>query len=211
MAVYYNLVFVILIIEMAFFTLLSLPFPRKVRKLILNTFKIPFQNVQFQIGLKFIFGFILILFVDSINRVISITNELLSIGSSQTNPAAVAAGLLSDRSEVQARKFYAQRNMYLCGFTLFLTLIITRTYSLVDELTLTKDKLDHIKADGSDTGASAELQAELSSKDQDLEILKDQVKKLSEGGETTNLSSTSGVTASGIDSGETIDLRERKF
>jgi hypothetical protein len=33
--------------------------------------------------------------------------------------------------EVQARKFYSQRNMYLCGFTLFLSLILNRTYMMV--------------------------------------------------------------------------------
>ena len=33
--------------------------------------------------------------------------------------------------EVQARKFYSQRNMYLCGFTLFLSLILNRTYTMI--------------------------------------------------------------------------------
>ena len=37
----------------------------------------------------------------------------------------------SERMEVQARKFYSQRNMYLCGFTLFLSLILNRTYMMV--------------------------------------------------------------------------------
>lgn len=36
-----------------------------------------------------------------------------------------------ERMEVQARKFYSQRNMYLCGFTLFLSLILNRTYMMV--------------------------------------------------------------------------------
>lgn len=36
-----------------------------------------------------------------------------------------------ERMEVQARKFYSQRNMYLCGFTLFLSLILNRTYLMV--------------------------------------------------------------------------------
>ena len=36
-----------------------------------------------------------------------------------------------ERMEVQARKFYSQRNMYLCGFTLFLSLILNRTYIMI--------------------------------------------------------------------------------
>jgi B-cell receptor-associated protein 31 len=39
-----------------------------------------------------------------------------------------------ERTEVQARKFYSQRNMYLCGFTLFLSLILNRTYMMVSNI-----------------------------------------------------------------------------
>ena len=95
------------------------------------------------------------------------------------------AGVLTDRSEVQARKFYAQRNMYLCGFTLFLTLILSRTYLLVVELINTKDKLDIFKANGvlasskDDSTVIADLKEQLAKKDEDLEILKEQAKSLS--------------------------------
>ena len=42
--------------------------------------------------------------------------------------------------EVQARKFYSQRNMYLCGFTLFLSLILNRTYVMIlDQLRLEEE------------------------------------------------------------------------
>ena len=42
-----------------------------------------------------------------------------------------AAALGGDRMEVQARKFYSQRNMYLTGFTLFLSLILNRMYIMI--------------------------------------------------------------------------------
>lgn len=180
MAIYYNLVFSLLVTEMGFFTILSLPFPRSIRRRVLTTVSKPFQNEQFQIGLKFVFGFVLILFVDSVNRVMSITQELQAIGNSPKNPQAIAAGLYSDRSEVQARRFYAQRNMYLCGFTLFLTLIITRTYSLVGELTQTKDKLDNLNSTNTtDSLEVADLKLQLKQKEEDLEILKNQAEALS--------------------------------
>ncbi|CAH2355250.1 endoplasmic reticulum transmembrane protein 3 [[Candida] railenensis] len=183
MALYYNLVFGILVFEMIFFTVLSLPYPRKIRRTVLMTVSAPFQNEQFQIALKCVLGFILVLFIDSVNRVYTVTAELHSTAGQQ----AALSGMVNDRSEVQARRFYAQRNMYLCGFTLFLTLILSRTYSLVAELIITKDKLDLVKgnsdlktgAKGGDSAEIAELKKELAKKDEDLEILKEQASGLS--------------------------------
>lgn len=88
---------------------------------------------------------------------------------------------MNDRSEIQARRFYAQRNMYLCGFTLFLTFILTRTYNLVAELIATKDKVDDLKTTPTvkDSDEVAKLKKVLAQKDEDLEILKAQAKNLS--------------------------------
>jgi peptidoglycan hydrolase CwlO-like protein len=95
-----------------------------------------------------------------------------------------------DRSEIQARKFYAQRNMYLCGFTLFLSLILNRTYVLVVDLLHAEDKL---KALGASSNASvkadaiaseskdevSKLKKELEQKNKDIEALKKQAANLS--------------------------------
>lgn len=162
---------------MAFFAILSLPFPRRLRKTVLTTVSAPFKSEQFQIALKCIFGFVLVLFIDSVNRVYSVTAELQNISPNVPTPLNV----LNDRAEVQSRRFYAQRNMYLCGFTLFLTLILTRTYSLVAELIETKDKLDVIGKDAS-TPESEEvltLRKSLKEKDDQLELLKEQAAALS--------------------------------
>lgn len=177
MALYYNLVFGLLVIEMSFFTVLSLPYPRKVRKSVLSTVSAPFRNEQFQVAIKCILGFVLVLFIDSVNKVWTVTAELHSIAPG-THTGSMT-GVINDRSDVQARRFYAQRNMYLCGFTLFLTLILTRTYSLVTELIDTKDKLDGANVESTTTPEVAKLKKELSQKDEDLEILKDQAASLS--------------------------------
>lgn len=181
MALYYNLVFGLLVFEMAFFAILSLPLPRALRRQVLATVSAPFKSEQVQIALKCIFGFVLVLFIDSVNRVYSVTAELQA---SLPNPHAPLAGVVNDRSEVQARRFYAQRNMYLCGFTLFLTLILTRTYSLVAELISTKDKLDDYNKNSELKGTDGDnevsrLKAELAQKNDDLELLKDQAASLS--------------------------------
>lgn len=65
-----------------------------------------------------------------------------------------AAAIGTDRMEVQARKFYSQRNMYLTGFTLFLSLILNRMYIMIlDQLRL-EDKL--LKYEGKDAGPESE-------------------------------------------------------
>ena len=188
MAIYYALVFALLAVEMVLFTIVSLPFPRAIRRRVLHVFSIPFKLEQFQIGLKFVLIFVLILFIDLVNRVWQVTAELHSASDPRSNQhTAAIAGIINDRAEIQARRFYSQRNMYLCGFTLFLTLIIIRTYSLVAELTHTKDTLDQLKQAKPTTGVDADevdevltLKAELKQKEEDVAILKDQAKKLSD-------------------------------
>ncbi|KAM9896643.1 hypothetical protein OXX79_007356 [Metschnikowia pulcherrima] len=147
MALYYNLVFGLLVIEMAFFTVLSLPFPRAMRKSVLRTVSMPFRSEQFQIAFKCVFGFVLVLFIDSVNRVASLLRSA----------------------------------QHVLGFTLFLTLILTRTYSLVAELITTKDKLDNVSTTG-ELGSSAEatgLKKDLAEKDAELTRLKNQASSLS--------------------------------
>ncbi|KAF3992450.1 hypothetical protein FT663_00730 [Candidozyma haemuli var. vulneris] len=177
MALYYNMVFGLLVVEMLFFTILSLPFPRRVRRTVLATVSKPFTSEHVQIITKCIFGFVAVLFIDSVNRVYTVTYELSNAGGEH--------GMV-DRSEIRARKFYAQRNMYLCGFALFLTLLTTRAYSLVAELVFTKDKVDDYKKEHGEitpaTGDSDEivqLKKELASKDEELTNLKEQAEGLS--------------------------------
>lgn len=102
-----------------------------------------------------------------------------------------AAHLGTDRMEVQARKFYSQRNMYLCGFTLFLSLILNRTYMMILEVLRLEDRIKLLegdkKAGGKDSARVAEagglgeigaLKKELEAKDRDIETLKKQCEGL---------------------------------
>ena len=95
-----------------------------------------------------------------------------------------------ERLEVQARKFYSQRNMYLCGFTLFLSLILNRTYVMILEVMRLEDKLRTYEGTKQNTKESEKLAAagnageistlkeELRHKDRDLETLKKQSAQL---------------------------------
>lgn len=174
MALYYSLVFGLLISEIAMFTVLSLPYPRKVRRTVLTAVSAPFRNEKVQIALKCILGFVVVLFIDSVNRVYNVNTELL-------NSNTMMNGIVNDRSDIQARRFYAQRNMYLCGFTLFLNLILLRTYALVTELLVTKDKVDLLAVDSDSTESPeiSKLKDKLADKDKEIEDLKEKAQALS--------------------------------
>ena len=98
----------------------------------------------------------------------------------------------SGRMEVQARKFYSQRNMYLCGFTLFLSLILNRTYVMILDTLRLEEKVKRYegdpKAQGKDSdrlsqagnaGEIGRLKNQLAQKDRDIETLKKQSEGLS--------------------------------
>jgi hypothetical protein len=85
------------------------------------------------------------------------------------------AGMHNVQTETNfaARKFYAQRNTYLTGFTLFLSLVLTRTFYIVLDLIHAQEEYAKLKASiagqsradgaaGADTQKTvAELQAKL--------------------------------------------------
>jgi len=89
--------------------------------------------------------------------------------------------------EVQARKFYSQRNMYLCGFTLFLSLILNRTYTMILEVLRLEEKVNRYEGTGKTGGKDSEkldragnageigkLKNLLAQKERDIETLKEQ-------------------------------------
>lgn len=94
--------------------------------------------------------------------------------------------------EVQARKFYSQRNMYLCGFTLFLSLILNRTYVMILDVLRLEEEVKTLKGQpgGAKFGSSLQkagqpgeigkLKEELAAKDRDMENLKKQVANMSQ-------------------------------
>lgn len=148
-------VFVLLIAEMAAFFLLVAPIPTSIRhKALLFLANNPVIS-QIKLGLKFTFFFILILFADSVNRVYRVQQEISAVHEAAGGSGGAAASMMMgvDRNEVQVRKFYSQRNMYLCGFTLFLSHILVRTFALVLELTEAKEQL----ADETITASTAKL------------------------------------------------------
>lgn len=95
--------------------------------------------------------------------------------------------------EVQARKFYSQRNMYLCGFTLFLSLILNRTYVMILDVLRLEEKVKRYEgnpiasgtqseklAEAGNSGEIGKLKNQLAQKDRDIATLKKQAQGLSD-------------------------------
>ncbi|KAJ8125601.1 hypothetical protein O1611_g8038 [Lasiodiplodia mahajangana] len=188
MTLYYTLVFLLLVAEMTLFMLLVIPLPFTIKR---RMFTFLSENpiiAKIQYGLKITFIFILILFLDSVNRVYRVQVELAIATDSAKGSAAVMG---HERLEVQARKFYSQRNMYLCGFTLFLSLILNRTYIMILDMLRLEEKLKQYEGTDKKTkeseklavagkpGEIARLNKEIEKRDRDIETLKKQAEGLS--------------------------------
>ena len=97
----------------------------------------------------------------------------------------------NERMEVQARKFYSQRNMYLCGFTIFLSLILNRTYTMILDTLRLEEKVKRYEGDpatksknsakldnAGGAGEISRLKNQVAQKDRDIETLKKQCEGL---------------------------------
>lgn len=182
MTLYYTLVFLILVSEMALFLLL-VGVPRKINRKAVAFLRDSPLVAHLKITVRFTFAFILILFIDSVNRVYKVQAEVASFqegGATATKYVAT-----TERSEIQARKFYSQRNMYLCGFTLFLSLILNRTYALDLDLIQAEDTIASLKGHSDSSVKASALSSEekseiarlekaLKQKDEDIATLKKQ-------------------------------------
>ncbi|KAI3395092.1 hypothetical protein diail_1772 [Diaporthe ilicicola] len=185
MTLYYTLVFMLLMAEMALFMFLIIPMPFSLKRRVFTFISENPIVAKLQYGLKITFIFILILFIDSVNRVYRVQVELASV--TENNAQAIMG---HERLEVQARKFYSQRNMYLCGFTLFLSLILNRTYIMILDVLRLEEKLKQYEGTDKNTkqsqklseaggaGEIAGLKRQLAKKDQDIETLKKQASGL---------------------------------
>jgi len=190
MTLYYSLVFLLLVTEMVIFMSLIIPLPFTWRRKLFTFISENPLIAKLQYGMKITFIFILILFIDSVNRVYRVQVELSAAKNDQRGGADVLGG--AARMEVQARKFYSQRNMYLCGFTLFLSLILNRTYVMILDVLRLEEEVKRLKGDPAAKGKEAaklgdagnagevgRLKKELAARERDIEALRKQSEGLS--------------------------------
>jgi len=180
MTIYYSLTFMLLAAEMVTFCVLVFPLPHNVRKKIFGFLSESPIVAKVAYALKISFIFVAILFADALQRMFRVTAEAELAKQNGAHPSGAQA-----ENSLAARKFYSQRNTYLTGFTLFLSLVLTRTFSLILDLIHTQEEYAKLKT-GSPSGSKpsgdsakeiADLKAkvaELSKKERDFETLKKQ-------------------------------------
>ncbi|KAI7873045.1 B-cell receptor-associated 31-like protein [Spinellus fusiger] len=135
MAIYYSITFGILVIEMIIFGILVVPLPSRWRRALMKFASTSPLVANALYGLKIVFAFIFVLFIDTVNRLQRIESE------NHTDHGHD----YSYEANLKAKRFYAQRNLYLTGFTLFLSLILERTSKLVMDMLLREEELDKVK------------------------------------------------------------------
>ncbi|TFK29134.1 B-cell receptor-associated 31-like protein [Coprinopsis marcescibilis] len=174
MTVYYTLTFFLLFAEMVTFCLLVAPLPYTIRKKLFRFLSNSPIIAKVAYGLKISFIFIGILFVDALQRMYRVTAEA-DIAKSGHH------GVQDVRSDtnLSARKFYAQRNTYLTGFTLFLSLVLTRTFYIILDLIHTQEEYAKLKksaasSDAKDVEALKTRVKELEAEERDFKTLKQQ-------------------------------------
>jgi len=175
MTLYYSLVFVLLMVEMAVYLLMVLPVPYSPRMRFFTWISTSAIVGRIQYCLKITFVFILILFVDSVNRVYRVQSEL-----SEDKHMGGQSVMGHERMEVQARKFYSQRNMYLCGFTLFLSFILDRTYALTLENLQLHTTVKQLRGDNArlTEGGADDFKEQLAAAKRDNEVMRKQAEGL---------------------------------
>jgi len=141
MTIYYSLTFLLLAAEMVTFCLLVSPLPYAIRKRLFSFLSHSPIIAKIAYGLKISFIFVAILFADALQRMFRITAESDLAKSAR---GGVITDVRSD-TNIAAKKFYAQRNVYLTGFCLFLSLVLTRTFYIILDLLHTQEEYATLK------------------------------------------------------------------
>ncbi|KAF8637092.1 hypothetical protein AX17_002997 [Amanita inopinata Kibby_2008] len=158
MTVYYSLTFLLLAAEMITFCCLVAPLPYTVRRKLFRFLSESPIIAKVAYVLKISFIFVAILFVDALQRMFRVTAEAELARSGQTTDIRV-------ESSLAARKFYAQRNTYLTGFCLFLSLVLTRTFYILLDLIHTQGEYANLKKEVASKSRGSGAQAQDASKE----------------------------------------------
>jgi len=174
MTIYYSLTFLLLAAEMITFCVLVAPLPYAVRKRLFSFLSHSPIIAKIAYGLKISFIFVAILFADALQRMFRITAES---DLAKSNRGGVITDVRSD-TNLAAKKFYAQRNVYLTGFCLFLSLVLTRTFYIIIDLLRTQEEYATLKKNTTSSSHASGAQNEDAAKEiADLKKQLEQAKK----------------------------------
>lgn len=140
MTIYYTLTFMLLVAEMVTFCVIVSPLPHSVRRRFFRFLAESPIVAKLAYGVKIAFIFVGILFIDAVQRMMRVTAEADVARNNGQGMQDVRA-----ESNFAARKFYSQRNTYLTGFCLFLSLVLTCTFYILLDLVHTQEEYAKLK------------------------------------------------------------------
>ncbi|CAA7262072.1 unnamed protein product [Cyclocybe aegerita] len=180
MTIYYSLTFLLLAAEMITFCLLVAPLPYALKKRLFTFLSESPIVAKIAYGLKISFIFVTILFADALQRMFRVTAES---DLARSGKQGVIQDIRTD-TNLAAKKFYAQRNTYLTGFCLFLSLVLTRTFYIILDLIHTQEEYAKLKKTAASNGSQSEEITQLKKQleeakkvERDFAILKQQAKQ----------------------------------
>ncbi|KAK1228981.1 Endoplasmic reticulum transmembrane protein 3 [Marasmius sp. AFHP31] len=154
---------------MGTFCVLVAPLPYTVRKGLFRFLSESVIIAKLAYGIKISFIFVAILFFDALQRMFRITAEVEAARSNKQG-----MGDVRTETNFAARKFYAQRNVYLTGFTLFLSLVLTRTFYITLDLIHVQE--EYAKLNGTDGKGKGKAVVSSSDKDKEIATLKSKLR-----------------------------------
>ena len=116
MTLYYSLVFGLMLLEMAMFLVLIVPLPFSMRRKLFHFLATSEAVAKVNYAIRITFIFVAVLFIDAFQRMLKVTAE--------AHQEHVNYQDYRSETNYHAKKFYSQRNVYLTGFTLFLSLCV---------------------------------------------------------------------------------------
>ncbi|KAI8366611.1 B-cell receptor-associated protein 31-like-domain-containing protein [Blakeslea trispora] len=144
MTLYYTIVFAILALEIFVFFLFLLPIPTRWQKPVFRWLATSPFMAHAQYVMRIVFAFIFVLFLDAVNTLRAFYDVV-----SEEEGGIPPAGNADFRAQVSqaAKKFYAQRNLYLTGFTILLLLILGKIKTMSMDYIRLEDQ--YIELEGS--------------------------------------------------------------
>lgn len=181
MALYNWMVFSLLIIEIVTFIILVMPLPFTWRRVLFRFLAGSPMVAKLQYALKILFIFVTVLFVDSVQRMMKIHRE----GEAAREQGAGVGRDLRSETDWRSRKFLSERDMYMRGFTLFLSLILSRTFALILDLIKAQEDLSALKkqvaGQSREKGLSSEVEKKYKQQIKDLQSELDTLAKRVDG------------------------------
>ncbi|CCE79777.1 Piso0_001866 [Millerozyma farinosa CBS 7064] len=177
MSIQMSLIFGTLLLQMTALLVSLLPLPLKARKAIVNIAESLKSSKNFNIGLWFSLILLGLQFADCFNRLqrfSHIGNPYLLVSSRDIDSSSISYDQL-------ASKFYSQRNLYLTGAVLYLTLAINTVLGILKNLVTKASEYNKISSHSTEETESSEaekLRSEIKSKEASIKGLKKQIEGL---------------------------------